>query len=220
MFDESVVARLVGLSGELRPAISASSPRIVRALENNLDTVPIEVVGHGEGAAHMESADARLLALDHRAVVVDLHESLNTLRLEGSLTLLPTEKRFRACFFPLALPETLQRRRWARSAITVGAQIAVASDAGEAAWHSTTTSDLSAGGGCVLSVEGFEEGMAVRMILGLVSGEFQVTGRVLQIKEDGTTRIMFFDHEESELQRLLQHHVYVQASRHFPYARS
>ncbi|HTZ10729.1 MAG TPA: PilZ domain-containing protein [Acidimicrobiales bacterium] len=219
VFDASVLARLVGLQGGLRPTIRAESKRVIRALEQSIDTLEITVVGHEGGILQVESADARVLGLDHRAVVVDIPLDGEDVQLEGSLELLRPSPPYRVALHPVATPDTLQRRNWVRVPTKVAARMAGAEEPrGSERWIATTTRDLSPGGTCVTTVGEVEPGQRVRLELRLATGQIEVEGVVLAVMDDGTTRIRFEGVAEEDVQRLLRHHVDLESARGYPYA--
>jgi len=219
VFDASVLARLVGWSGGLRPTIRAESQRVIRALEAAVDTLDVTVVDHDGGIVHIESADARILGLDRRAVVVDFRSDDELIQLEGSLELLRSSAPYLVALHPVAMPDKLQRRNWVRVPTKVAVRLTdAAAPAGGEVWHATTTRDLSPGGACVMTVGDVHAGQQLRIDLQLASGRIEVQGEVLRVLDDGTTRIKFHGVSESDVQRLLRHHVDLEAVQGYPYA--
>jgi c-di-GMP-binding flagellar brake protein YcgR len=126
-----------------------------------------------------------------------------------------------ATLHPIAVPDQLQRRQWTRVPTNVAARVTAADGRpGNEQWHATTTRDLSPGGACVVTVGALRAGQRVRIDLRLASGNVEVTGEILDIAADGTARIRFVNVPESDVQRVLRHHMDLQAAKHYPYATS
>jgi len=220
VFDASVLARLTGMSGRLRLAVSMGSSRIIRAGQEQA-TVDVDVAGHDGGILHMECTDARILELDRRAVVIEFQSGGQIVPLEGSLEIMRPAPPYLVAVHPLAVPDTLQRRNWIRVPTTVAVRLADAdAPPGAEVWHATTTRDLSPGGVCLSTVGDLRVGQRLRLDLRLASGQLELLGQVLDVVLDGTTRIGFLGVSESDQQRLLRHHVELQAARGYPYSTS
>jgi len=218
VFDKSVLARLVGLQGDLRPTIRAESKRVIRALEQSVDTLEVTVVGHEGGILVLETTDARVLGLDHRAGVIGFRLGDEEVQLEGSLELLHRSPPYRLALHPVATPDVLQRRNWVGVPTNVAARLANAEEVrGSEHWLATTTRDLSPGGACVTTVGDLQPGQRLRIELQLATGLVEVEGEVLAVVRDGTTRIRFDVVAEESVKRLLRHHVDLEAARGYPY---
>jgi hypothetical protein len=217
VFDPSVLTRLVGLSGRIQPTIKASSQRIIRAGETT-PAIDVTFVGHDGGAMKVESAAPQILGLDGRAVVIEFLSGTELIRLEGSLAIERTTAPFLAALHPIAMPDQLQRRRWTREPTNVAVRVANADDPpGSETWHTTTTRDLSPGGACVVTVGFLQVGQRLRIDLRLASGQVDLTGEVLDILKDGTTRIQFTGASQSDVQKVLRHHMDLQVAKQYPY---
>jgi len=218
LFDASVLARLVGLPGGLRPAITGGSQRIIRAVEDSVDTLDVTVVGEEGGIIHVECADPRILALDRRAVVIAIRPGEDLLRLEGSLELVRPIEPFRAALHLVAMPDVLQRRKWARAPTNVVVRLTVTEDsADDPLWHETRTVDLSPGGVCLTTIDVLQVGQHIRMHLQLAGGLVDVRGEVLALTGAGTARVRFVDAPESEMERHVRHHLDVEAAQQYPF---
>jgi len=216
VFDASVLSRLVGLQGGLHPTIRAESKRVIRALEQAIDVLEVTAVGHDDGILQLESADARVLGLDRRAVIVEFGLDGEVVQLDGSLELVRRSAPYAVALHLVVTPDVLQRRNWVRMPTRVAARIAA--DDGPGSWLPTTTRDVSPGGACVTTVGDLTAGQRVRVELQLASGQIEVAGEVLDVQGDGTTRIRFDGVAEEDVQRLLRHHADLDAARGYPYA--
>lgn len=220
MFDASVLTRLVGMQGALRPTIRSESTRIIRALEQAIDAVDVLVVGHESGVLQLESGDAKVFDLDHRAVVIAFVLDGEDVQLEGSLELRTRNTPYQMVLHPVVTPHVLQRRKWVRVPTKVAVQLTPAdSEPGSEQWLATTTRDLSPGGACVSTVGDFQPGQRLRIELHLATGQIEVVGEVLAVVADGTTRIRFDNVSEDDIQRLLRHHSDLEAARGYPWPR-
>jgi c-di-GMP-binding flagellar brake protein YcgR len=220
VFDASVLDRLVGWSGKIQPKNRAQSQRIIRA-KDLIGAIEVIVVGHENGVMKVESDASQILQFEGHAVVIEFRTETELIRLEGSLAIHGSTPPFVATLHPIAMPDQLQRRQWARVPTNVAVRVAAADDPAEAeTWHTTTTRDLSPGGACVVTVGALRAGQRVRLDLRLASGNVNVIGDILDIAADGTARIRFVNVSEPDVQRVLRHHMDLQAAQQYPYATS
>jgi len=203
-YDASVLARLTGRSGGLRPAGSTTSSRIIRGTDSTT-TLQVRVTGHGKGTLLLESTDPRMVGLDRRAVVVDFGSGSDFLRLHGSIEILPSTDRILVALHPVAVPRGLQRRQAVRVRTEKTVQLARYEGGSEGrTWHTTTTVDFSAGGARLATIGDFQVGQRLVIAMELASGPIELMGQVLAIMDDGTTRIRFIDVPNPDGMRLLQ----------------
>jgi len=201
--DTSVLARLMGQSGSLRAAGAAEPRRIIRAGEDALVRLEVSVVGHEDGVLRIESTDSQILGLDGRAVVVDFGSGAERLHLSGSLELLTPMAPFLAALHPVMLPDGLQRRRAVRVPTQLIVRLALDEDPPHRmTWYTTKTCDLSAGGVRLITVGDLLVGQRIRIALELSAEPLEVAGTVLDVLDDGTSRIRFLDVSDSDSLRL------------------
>jgi len=214
VYDASVLARLAGWSGVLRPAVATESRRIIRAGEDAGTALDVTVAGYQGDILQIESSDSRMIGLDRRAVVVDFRSGAELLRLQGSLEILGSAPPFLAALHPVTVPGELQPRRSVRVPTRVTVRLTPAdSSPGAEVWHETTTRDLSAGGVRLGTVGEIHVGQRLRIELDLSSGPIALVGDVLDVMDDTTTRIRFVGVSESDAQRLLRHRDDLQIAR-------
>jgi hypothetical protein len=208
MYDASVLARLAGWSGGLRPVVTTQSRRVIRAGDEAAAALEVRVAGYEGGILQVESADSRILGFDRRAVVIDFRSGAERFRLQGSLEILSQTPPLLAALHPVTVPGELQPRKSVRVPTNVAVRLASAdSPTGEEVWHTTTTHDLSTGGVRLRTVGDIRDGQRLRINLELANGPIELVGDVLEVIGDGTSRIRFVDVSESDAQRLLGHHV-------------
>lgn len=208
-FDPTVLARLAGWLGVLRPA-TAPTPgrqRIIRA-GSAPEPIEVTVVDHSGTDLRIRTSEERIVSLNGRAVVADFRSGSGVLRLQGSLEMLQVVRddppTFVAAIRPFVLPDGLQRRAAVRVATNVAVRLSVAGGGGQRS--ASTTRDLSTGGARIVTVGEIQVGDVVHLELDLGSGTVHVDGDVLDVTAADTTRIRFHAMAE-ETKALLERHL-------------
>lgn len=213
-FDPTVLARLTGWSGVVKPAAAApAKQRIIRA-GAAAEGIEVTVVDHAGGDLQVRTADPRIAGLNGRAVVADFRSSTGVLRLQGSLEMLPavdgTAGSQVAAIRPFVIPDGLQRRASVRVPTNVAVRFRIVG--GDGVHWSTTTRDLSAGGAKTATVGDVEAGHRLLLELDLSSGTVTVEGDVLELTDQGTTRIRFRDVPPATAESIERHIAQVPAA--------
>jgi hypothetical protein len=213
LYDAGALARLAGRTGGLQPVVDSESRRIIHAGEESATALEVTVASYEGHVLHIESADTRVHGFDGRAVVIVFGSGEERLRLHGSLEIIRPTPPILAALHPITIPDQLQRRKSVRVPTNVAARLAQADGSSDAAvWHATTTRDLSDGGVRLRTVGDFGVGQHLRIHLALATGPVELSGEVIEVVGDGTTRIRFIEVSESDLQRLQHHSVDLQVA--------
>ncbi len=212
MYDAGALARLAGRTGGLQPVVANDSRRIIHAGEESVTALEVTVASYEGHVLHIESTDSRVHAFDGRAVVIVFGSGEERLRLQGSLEIIRPTPPILAALHPITVPDGLQRRKSVRVPTNVAARVAQAGSPDSAVWHTTTTRDLSDGGVRLRTVGDFGVGQHLWIHLALATGPVELSGEVIEVVGDGTTRIRFIDVSESDLHRLQRHSVDLQVA--------